>query len=175
MKISLIAAAAQNGVIGINGGLPWHLPNDLRYFKQKTLHHHVIMGRKTFSEFGIAKPLPNRVNIIISRNKNAQFAGCLTAHSIEDALLIALHNQETEAFVIGGQQIYLQALPYAHCIYLTQVHATIQGDTFFPSFNQNEWQLIHSQPHLPDEKHAYAYTFTQWQRTSPPPKIVKNE
>ncbi len=164
MIVSLIAAATENGVIGKDGGMPWRLPNDMRYFKQKTLHHHVIMGRKTYNEVAVTKPLPNRTNIVVTRSKNAVFEGCLTAYSVEEALQIALNNGDNEAFVIGGQQIYQLALPYAHLIYLTKIHTTLEGDAFFPPIKVEEWQKISSDPHLPDEKHLYAYTFTLWER-----------
>ncbi|OWY23082.1 dihydrofolate reductase [Sphingobacteriales bacterium UPWRP_1] len=169
--ISLIAAATQNRVIGKNGGLPWHLPNDMRYFKQTTLHHHVIMGRKTYSEVAVNKPLPQRTNIVITRSANTRFAGCLTANTLAEALQIAQNNGETEAFVIGGEQIYRLALPFAHRIYLTQIHTTLDGDAFFPEFSAEEWQLVSSQTHEPDEKHTYAYTFTLWQRKNEPQKL----
>lgn len=144
----------------------------MRYFKQKTLHHHIIMGRKTYSEVAINKPLPLRTNIVVTRSKNAQLTGCLTANTLQQALQIAINNGETEAFVIGGEQIYRLALPYAHRIYLTQIHAVLEGDAFFPEFNTEEWQLQSTETHQPDEKHLYAYTFTVWERTQEPQKIT---
>lgn len=164
MKVSLIAAATENGVIGKDGGMPWHLPNDMRYFKRTTLNHHVIMGRKTYQEVAVKKPLPQRTNIVVTRSKTALFEGCLTANSVEHALQIAQQNGDTEAFVIGGEQIYRLALPYAHLIYLTKIHTSLEGDTFFPHFESYEWQLVSSESNFPDEKHLYAYTFTLWER-----------
>jgi len=144
----------------------------MQYFKQTTLHHHIIMGRKTYSEVAVNKPLPRRTNIVITRSTNAHFPGCLTANTLAEALQIAHNNGETEAFVIGGEQIYRLALPYAHRIYLTQIHATLEGDAFFPQFSLNEWHLLSSQTHQPDEKHVYAYTFTVWERLQKPQKLI---
>lgn len=153
--------------------MPWHLPNDLRYFKQKTLHHHIIMGRKTYNEVAISKPLPHRTNIVVTRTPNAVFAGCITANTLKEALQIAQQNNETEAFIIGGEQIYRIALPYAHYIYLTKIHTTLEGDAFFPYFNTDDWELISGETHQPDEKHRFAYTFTLWQRTAEPLKFIE--
>ena len=168
MLISLIAAATLNDVIGKSGAMPWHLPDDLRYFKQMTLHHHVIMGRKTFEEFGLQKPLPKRTNIIVSRRQNWQIEGCVVGANLHDALAIARNNGETEAFIIGGGQIYKQALPICDRIYLTRIEANLAGDTFFPTFSAHEWHEISSQRHEIDDKHAYPFEFKVYERITKP-------
>jgi len=128
MTVSMIAAATKNLVIGKDGKMPWYLPNDLRYFRRITLRHHVIMGRKTYEEFGKSKPLPKRTNIVVTRQKGLLLDGCHVVHSVEHGLEIARKNGETEAFIIGGAQIYCLALPLADRIYLTNIHRQKQLD-----------------------------------------------
>lgn len=164
MIISLIAAATKNRVIGHNGDMPWHLPNDLKFFKRITLRHHIIMGRKTFESFGNGKPLPRRTNIILTRNTTYTVNKALVANDLAAALQIAKDNGETEVFIVGGEQIYIQAFPLANKIYLTEIDAILEGDTFFPEISNKDWKLISEEKHPADAKHAYPYNFTIWER-----------
>lgn len=158
--ITLIVAASDNNAIGINNQMPWHLPNDFKYFKRNTMEHSVLMGRKTFDAIG--KPLPDRRNIIITRNADFQGEDIDVANSIHEALLYC--RDEREVFIIGGANIYQQALPLANKVLLTRVHTTIQGDAFFPELASEEWQLISADPHQADDKHAFDYTFEVYSR-----------
>lgn len=164
MVISLIAAVSDNNVIGLNGDLPWKQSNDLKFFKRTTVHHHIIMGRKTFFGEGIGKPLPKRVNIVLTRQQNLQIKGATIVNTLADGLEIAKKAGETEVFIIGGAQIYQLALPIAHKIYLTRIHAQIQGDTFFPELDPNVWTLNSVEAYESDEKNQYNYTFTVWKK-----------
>jgi dihydrofolate reductase len=166
MTISLIAAQAQNRVIGKNNDLPWKLPDDMKFFMQTTKGHHVIMGRKNYDSLHEKfKPLPHRTNIVVTRQKDFPAPGCIVVHSVEDALKIARENLEKEIFVIGGAEIYKLALPQANRIYLTEIKASIDGDTYFPEFNKNEWKEISRTPHPADERHPFAFDFVIYERT----------
>jgi dihydrofolate reductase len=162
MKLSLIVAVAQNNVIGHNNQLIWHLPNDLKQFKRLTTGHCIIMGRKTFDSIG--KPLPNRTSIIISRNPDFQIDNCLTVSSLNEAIKKAKELGETEAFIIGGAEIYRLSLSLVDKIYLTEVHHTFEGDTFFPEIDKNSWQETHREDFETDEKHLYKYSFVEMDR-----------
>lgn len=160
VTISLIAAAAENNVIGKDNKLVWHLPVDFKFFKSKTLGHHIIMGRKTFESTGVLK---DRTSIIITRNKNYTAPeGCLVVPSISAA--IASVKNDDEAFIIGGADIYKQSLQFADKIYLTRVHATIEGDAYFPEIDAKNWELISSEDHAADEKHHYAFSFLEYRK-----------
>jgi dihydrofolate reductase len=143
MKLSLIVAAANNNVIGRNNELPWHLPQDLKYFKSVTLGKPVIMGRKTFESIG--KPLPGRTNIVITRQSDWQHAGVLVASSVKDAVALAenfrneLGQASEEIMVIGGAEIYRSALPLADRVYLTRIEANVVGDAWFPELRDTDW------------------------------------
>ncbi len=154
--IHIIVAASENNAIGKDNKLLWHLPNDLKYFKSVTTGHPIIMGRKTFESIG--KPLPNRLNIVISRNPYESGENLVYSNSLQEAIKVALQKDE-EIFIIGGGEIYKQALPLAHKIHFTKVHTVIDGDTFFPELNQNEWETESSVFHKKDEKNKYDYTF----------------
>jgi len=147
MVISIIVAISENGVIGKNNQLLWHISDDLKRFKRLTTGHTVIMGRKTFESIG--KPLPNRRNIVVSRGEGVKFNGCEVARSLTDALEIA--STDDEVFIIGGGEVYRQALPLAGKIYLTLVHANFEGDTFFPSINPQEWKVVKEEKLNPTE------------------------
>ncbi|MGV3561354.1 dihydrofolate reductase [Larkinella arboricola] len=162
MLLSLIAAVAENGVIGQENELVWHLPDDFRYFKQTTSGHPVLMGRKTFESLG--KPLPNRLNIVITRNPDYQPDGVVAVDSLEKALSEARQTAITEIFVIGGAEIYRQALPIVDRLYLTEVKASFEGDTRFPDFDKAEWQEISRHHHPADDRHAVAFDFVIWER-----------
>ena len=158
--MSLIAAMAENRVIGREGALPWRLPDDLRHFKELTVDHTIIMGRKTFDE--IKRPLDNRRNVVITRNKEFQAHGVTVVPSLKEAL--ALGATEDEVFVIGGGEIFAKALPLADRIYLTVVDAQVEGDTFFPPFEAGAWALSSEEFHPADERHQYAFTFRRYDR-----------
>lgn len=164
MKISLIAAATENNVIGRNNDLPWKLPDDMKFFVKTTKGHHILTGRKNLESFG--KLLPNRTNLVLTRDSSYQFEGASIFHELNSAIDFAKKNGETELMIIGGGEIYKQAIPIADCIYLTRVHAQIEGDTFFPELNPEQWTLISEEYHPKDERHAYDFTFQTFERKS---------
>lgn len=159
--ISCIVAMDQNRVIGVENQLPWRLPEDLKHFKKTTQHHAVIMGRKTYDSIG--KPLPNRRNIVLSRQAGLEIAGCDVCQTIEQALKLC--TGDTEVFVIGGEQIYKLAMPYAKRLYVTQVHTKVaKGDAHFPEISAREWKKVSEEDRSADEKHAFAYSFLVFER-----------
>jgi dihydrofolate reductase len=162
MKISLVVAASDNHAIGKDNQLLWHLPKDMRFFKNTTWALPILMGRKTFESLG-NKVLPGRMNIIISRQANKEYEGAKVVTSLEQAIELAKQNDYKELMVIGGGEIYQMALPLADTIYLTRVHTSIEGDTYFPALGA-EWMLESSEPQLADEKHAFDFDFEIWQR-----------
>ena len=162
MIISIIVAVSDNNVIGKDNKLPWHLPADLKYFKQKTLGHHMVMGRKTFEALG--KPLPGRTHVVISRQENLQIEGCTCVTSLEAAIDVAKKNGEAECFVIGGGEIFIKALMWVDRIYLTRVHHDWEGDTFFHPLNKSDWKEISEDHFPPDEKNPFPYTFFVYER-----------
>ena len=162
MKLSLIAAVAENGVIGTGGDLPWHLPADLKAFKRRTVGHTIIMGRKTYDSIG--RPLPRRRSIVLTRRKGYASEGVEVAGSLEEALEMV--QGEEEVFVVGGGEIYRQALPSADRLYLTRVHATPEGEVTFPPFDPTAWTLVEETPHPSDERHAHGFSFRTYERSS---------
>ena len=156
MKISMIAAMTDDRVIGIENTLPWKLPNDMKWFRQNTLGKPIVMGRKTFESFG-AKPLPQRTNIIITRDKSYQAEGSVVVYSIDEAIKAA--GDVDEVMIIGGASFYEQMLPKADRLYLTFVEAELQGDAWFPEFDLNDWNEVESIHHDKDEKNAYPHRF----------------
>ncbi|MBK6828016.1 MAG: type 3 dihydrofolate reductase [Chitinophagaceae bacterium] len=162
MTISLIVAAAQNNAIGKEGGMPWHLPNDLRHFKNLTWGMPVVMGRKTFESLG--KPLAGRKNIVISRQAGWSAPGAVVVKTIEDALFVAREADMKEVMVIGGGEIYKSLFDRAKRIYLTRVEAEPDADTFFPVIDPQQWHLMSQKNHEADEKNAYNYSFQIWER-----------
>jgi dihydrofolate reductase len=157
--ISIIVAADENNVIGKDNDLIWHLPDDLKFFKKLTSGHAIVMGRKTFESIG--RPLPNRTNIIITRDKKFEAEGCTVVHSLEDAL--ARSANDNEVFIVGGDQIYRLTLPLADRIYLTRVHHQFDGDRHFPELG-SEWKETQSELHPKDEKHPYTFTFKTYEK-----------
>ncbi|MCX4027554.1 dihydrofolate reductase [Spartinivicinus sp. SM1973] len=161
MHICLVAAVAANNAIGINNKLPWYLPGDLRYFKRLTMGKPIIMGRKTFESLG--KPLPGRTNIVITRNSAFAAEGVKVVHTLEAAIALAesigLIDGCEEMMVIGGAQIYEQALPVATRLYLTRVHKSFEGDTFFPEFDDNQWQLTAEETQETDHQPPLKYSY----------------
>ncbi|MEH6459544.1 dihydrofolate reductase [Chitinimonas sp. JJ19] len=157
--LSLIAALAQNRTVGINNTLPWHLPDDLKYFKATTSGHPIIMGRKTYDSIG--RPLPNRHNIVVTRDPIWRADGVTVVHSMEDAMKAA--GEANEVFLIGGATLYALALPYADRLYLTEIEAEIEGDAFFPEWPRNKFTEISREPKQgPD----FAYSFVVYQRNA---------
>lgn len=156
--LSIIVAIDQNNGIGRNNQLLCHLPDDMKYFKRVTSGHTVVMGRKTYESLTV-KPLPNRDNIVVSRSMDS-LSGCRVVHSIEEAIQYC----DDECFVIGGAQIYEQALPLAQKLYVTRIHHRFDADVFFPQIDPAYWQLQSSEPHNTDEKHLYPFTFEVYTR-----------
>lgn len=152
--LSLIVAVARNGVIGRQGELPWHLPLDLAHFKRTTLGKPIIMGRKTHASIGRA--LPERENIVVTRNPELVAPGCRIAKSLDHALAECVEAEEK--VVIGGASLYAEALPRADLLYLTRVHADVSGDTFFPELDPSEWRELSEQDFGADARHAHAFT-----------------
>ncbi|MEM6331131.1 MAG: dihydrofolate reductase [Planctomycetota bacterium] len=176
MRLSIIVAASENGVIGRGGDLPWRLSSDLRRFKRLTMGHCLIMGRKTYESIG--RPLPGRVSIVLSRADSRQPTadGLLYARSLDEALSLASttamsHDamspdamSQDGAFVTGGGEVYRLALPHADRVYLTRVHATVDGDATFPTLDASQWRLTEAERHAADEKNEHAFSFEVWDR-----------
>ena len=170
VKLSLIVAMAKNRAIGLNNTLPWHLPEDLKYFKSVTMGKPIVMGRKTFDSIG--RPLPGRLNIVITRNSEWQHAGVKTASSLQQAMSIAeaqLAEQDDsagleEVMVIGGEEIYRTAIDLADRLYITRVQATVQGDAFFPAYNEADWLEVSRQE--PDVQGETPYFFQVLERAA---------
>lgn len=162
MIVSLIVAADEDNGIGKNNELLCHLPNDLKYFKQKTSGHHIVMGRKTYESIG--RPLPNRVNLVVSRDSSYKAEGCITVNSLIDSIDYARMHNETELFITGGGSIYTQALTTANRVYLTRIHAHLNADTFFPHMDEKDWRCVSSESHQTDDKHAHRFTFQVFER-----------
>ena len=162
MKITLVVAASDNNVIGKDNQLLWHLPKDMRFFKNTTWGLPIVMGRKTFESLG-SKVLPGRLNLILSNQKNIKTNGATLVHTLQDAVNIAAQQDYKQLLVIGGGQIYELALPLAHTIMLTRVHTTIEGDAFFPTLNE-DWVKKESTFYNSDEKHSYSFDIECWQR-----------
>jgi len=159
--IALVVAVAQNGVIGRDNQLIWHLPADLKHFKQLTTGHPIVMGRRTFDSIG--RPLPNRTSIVVTRQADWAVPGCEVAYSVPAALELA-RTFGADVFVIGGGEIYRQALPAADVVYLTEVHHDFEGSATFPDLSPLEWREESRERHEPDEKHAYAFSFVTLRR-----------
>ena len=165
MTVSIIAILSANDVIGRDNRLPWHMPADLKRFKALTMGHHLIMGRKTYQSMG--KPLPGRINVVVTRNVDFNPEGVAVARSVEEAISKAEAAGETEAFIAGGAEIYGQTLHRADRMYLTRIHAEFEGDTFFPEFDDvAEWKLVDAEHFESDEKNAWPYTFLTYERMS---------
>lgn len=166
MIVSLIVAVSENKVIGKDNDLVWHLPIDMKFFKDTTKDHFVIMGRRNYESIPHKyRPLPNRTNVIVTRQENYQADGCIVVNFIEDAIQKAKEAGDNEPFVIGGGQIYKYALDndLVHRVYLTRVHTEIEGDTFFEDLDDS-WNEVYSNMHPSDEKHPFAFTFQTFER-----------
>lgn len=159
--ITLVAAAGENNELGKDNDLLWHLPDDFKRFKKITSHHFIIMGRKTFES--LPGTLPNRVHIVITRDRNYGKVGAEVVHSLDEALEKA--TSKKDVFIIGGGEIFKQSMDIADKIELTRVHSTFKdADTFFPKFSKKEWKLVSEEEHPKDEKHEYAFTYETWVR-----------
>jgi len=162
MILSLLVAVSENNVIGKDNKLPWHLPNDLKYFKNQTWGMPILMGRKTFESIG--KPLPGRNSIVITRSGDWKHEGVDIVHSIDDAIQKAQSFHVKEIFVIGGAEIFATSFKKTNRIYLTRIHDNFDGDVFFPEVSENEWKLISARLCKADEKNFYNHTFQIWER-----------
>jgi dihydrofolate reductase len=160
--LSIIVAMSENRVIGRDGALPWHLPADLKRFKQLTMGHAIVMGRKTYES--IARPLPGRRSIVLSRNVDYRPVGVDVVANLQEALKQT--DDQQEVFVIGGSSLYQMALPVADRIYLTEVATKLEGDVLFPEFDRNEWQLVDSLPAEIDEKSSLSFCFKIFDRAA---------
>ena len=158
-KITIIVAASENLAIGDKNGLPWHISEDLRHFKEITINHSVIMGRKTFESIG--KPLKDRRNIVISRDKTLKIEGVEVVNSLDDAIFRT--KDQNEIFIIGGEQIYKMAMPFATNMHITKVYTNIKGDAFFPAFDEREWKIL-SQKDL-ESNEGLKFSFIDYERT----------
>lgn len=162
MILSHLLAASENNVIGKNNQLPWNLPNDFKFFKNKTWGMPVVMGRKTYES--MEKELPGRINIVVTTNKDWVRSNVVVAHTIEEGINRAEESDCKEIFIIGGGEIFKQSLDIVNRIYLTRVHTIVEGDAFYPGMDESKWKLISEDKHFADEKHAFDYTFQTWQR-----------
>ena len=161
--ISMIAAIGQNREIGKDNDLIWHLPDDMRFFKETTKNKVVIMGRKNFESLPPKwKPLPNRINLIISRNPDYDAMGCEVFTSLEESLERAQKLTQDEIFIIGGGQIYKLGLPHADKMYLTEIHESFDADAFFPEWDESIWEEVSRTPHPTDEKHKHSFDFVTY-------------
>ena len=165
MIVSAIAALSKNKVIGKNNDLPWRLPDDMRFFMETTKGHHVIMGRKNYDSLHPKyKPLPQRTNIVITRQQDFKAPGCIVLNAVEPGLEIAKKKDEPECFIIGGAEIYKLAMPFTTRLYLTEIDAVIDGDTSFPDVDMRKWKEISRKHHSADDRHAYAFDIAVYDR-----------
>ncbi|MBM7716408.1 dihydrofolate reductase [Bacillus thermophilus] len=160
--ISFLWAEDENGLIGKNNELPWRLPADLKYFKETTMGHPIVMGRKTFESIG--KPLPGRKSIILTRDKTFQAEDCLVFHS-KDELLEWIEQYDSEVFITGGSEIFRLFLDEVDRLYVTKIHCQFEGDTYFPDVNWDEWRLVSTKPGPKNEKNPYDYEFLIYERS----------
>lgn len=161
-KLTLIAAIGEGNALGRDNELLWHLPDDFRRFKRLTSGHKIIMGRKTFESF--PRPLPNRKHIVLTRDKNFKsgFRDISIVHSLESALALAA--EDVLSYVIGGGEIYTQAMTHADALEITRVHGTFEGDAYFPAIDEKIWEVVRTEYHAADEKHQYAFTYITYKR-----------
>lgn len=165
MIISLIVAVGENGVIGADGDLPWHLPNDMKFFSRTTKGHHVLMGRKNFESISSKfRPLPGRTNIVVTRNTSYSYEGALVAHSIDEGIEVARSSGEEELFIIGGGEIYDQSMERAEKLYVTHVDANPEGDTHFPDIDHEIWDRELIMHHEKDDVHNFSFSIYVYSR-----------
>jgi len=167
MVISFIAALSKNRVIGKNNDLPWHLPDDMKYFMQTTKGHYSIMGRKNYDSIPEKfRPLPNRTNVVVTRQKDFIAPGCMVVHSVEEGIETARKANEQEAFITGGAEIFKVGFPFSQRLYLTEIDAEIEGDTYFPEWNAAQWSEMSRRHHPVDDRHVFAFDFVVYERKS---------
>lgn len=165
MEIAMIAAVAENGVIGKDNDLAWSLPDDMKYFMNTTKGHYIVLGRKNYDSLPPKfRPLPNRTNVVITRQSDLQLEGAHIVNTLEEAFEFCKKNNQEKIFVIGGGQIYKLALPYADTLYITEVHHSFDGDTYFPEFDKSDWEEVSREPHGMDERHLYPFDFVVYKR-----------
>jgi len=165
MIISLIAALTENHVIGKDNDLPWHLPDDMKFFMETTKGHHVIMGRKNYESLPPKfRPLPNRTNIVVTRQKDFKATGCTVTHSLDEAVELAKKSNDPEIFIIGGADIFKQSMHLADRLYLTEIKTTLEGDTYFPPVDKTAWKEVTRKHHPVDDRHAYPFDFVTYER-----------
>ena len=166
MKVGIIVAIAENGIIGKDNNLPWRLSSDLKYFKKTTLGKPIIMGRKTYESIG--KPLPGRTNIVVTRNQRYELERCIVSHSLEQAITHASKEEAETVMIIGGAQLYQEALTIEPALvthlYVTEVHHSVEGDAKFPPINKAHWQELSRERHSADDKNEYDYSFVVYER-----------
>ncbi|MBN1666371.1 MAG: dihydrofolate reductase [Anaerolineales bacterium] len=162
MEIALILAMDEQGAIGYQNNLPWQLPDDLKHFKQQTLGHHLVLGRRSYESIG--RPLPGRQMIVLSRNPNFQAPGCQVATGLEEALTLARQAGEELVFIAGGAAVFAEALPLANHLYLTRIHARVKADTYFVELKLSGWQLVEQRFHPKDDRHRFAFTIYHYRR-----------
>jgi len=162
MIVSMIVARSSNGVIGADNDLVWRMPADMKFFRQTTVGHFIIMGRKTLE--ATMKPLPGRTSIVLTRNKDFVAEGCLVFQELEQALDLARQHRQQEVFILGGAQIYQLAMPLAQRLYITEIKEHFEGDAYFPEPDTNVWQEVWREEHQADEKNPHDYAFTHWER-----------
>ena len=164
-NLAIIVAMAANRTIGINNTLPWRIPEDLRHFKALTMGHHMIMGRKTFDSIG--KSLPGRITVVVTRNQELQIDGCVVVHSLEEA--IAACASDEKIFIVGGAELYAQALPLTQMLYITEIRMDVAGDAHFPEFDHGEWIEETRERHDQQEPQPLEYDFVSYRRRQPGP------
>lgn len=160
LNLSIIVAMAKNRTIGINNTLPWRIPEDLKHFKTLTMGHHMIMGRKTFESIG--KPLPGRITVVVSRDRSLKIDGCVVAHSLQEA--VAACTADPQVFVVGGADIYAQALGLADTLYITEIQQDVTGDAWFPEFDRSEWLEVSREIHRQETPETLEYHFVTYLR-----------
>ncbi|MBP6015415.1 MAG: dihydrofolate reductase [Candidatus Promineofilum sp.] len=166
-RIAYVVAMDDNRLIGRNNALPWRLPDDMAWFRQQTLGKPCIMGRKTYDSLPVRfRPLPGRLNIVITRNMDYEAPGAIVVHSMEDALRAA--GEVEEIVIVGGADLFRRLMPVVDRLYLTQVHGAAEGDVFFPEYDRAQWQEIYRQEHAADERHPYAFTWLILDRSRQP-------
>lgn len=163
MSLAILVAMARNRTIGINNTLPWRCPEDLKHFKALTMGHHMIMGRKTFDSIG--KPLPGRTTVVVTRNRDLKIDGCIIAHSLEQA--IADCAGDNEIFIVGGAELYDQALPLVDTLYITEIQQDVYGDAHFPEFDRRAWQEVARERRGQTEPQPLEYHFVTYRRKQP--------
>ncbi len=166
-NISLIVAVSQNSVIGKDNKLAWHLPNDMKYFSNMTNGHPIIMGRKNWESIPIKyRPLPNRKNIVITRNKNFKDNGAIIVNSIEEAIKVSRSSTDEEIFIIGGGEIYKLGLEFVDKLYMTEIYGNIEGNTYFPKWNKKDWIEISRISHPKDNNHNFSFDYIIYKKNA---------